>query len=64
MAVSDHWRTGLALSGSTIYQLDGQTIEVELHHFIRPEAKFDSLDALTTQMDRDCAEAKAILSAR
>ncbi len=44
--------------------LYGQTIEVELHAFIRPEAKFDSLDALIAQMDRDCAEAKAILSAR
>ena len=44
--------------------LYGQMIEVELHAFIRPEAKFDSLDALTAQMDRDCAEAKAILSAR
>jgi riboflavin kinase / FMN adenylyltransferase len=44
--------------------LYGQTIEVELHAFIRPEAKFASLDALTAQMDKDCAEAKAILSAR
>ena len=44
--------------------LYGQTIQVELHAFIRPEAKFDNLDALTAQMGRDCAEAKAILSAR
>ena len=44
--------------------LYGQVIEVELHAFIRAEAKFDSLDALTAQMERDCAEAKAILSAR
>ena len=44
--------------------LYGQNIEVELHHFIRPEAKFDTLDALTAQMDADCAEAKRILSAR
>jgi riboflavin kinase / FMN adenylyltransferase len=44
--------------------LYGQVIEVELHHFIRPEAKFDSLDELMAQMDRDCADAKAILSAR
>ncbi len=42
--------------------LYGQIIEVELHHFIRPEAKFDSLDALTVQMDKDCAEARALLS--
>ncbi len=44
--------------------LYGQTIEVELHAFIRAEAKFDSLDALKAQMERDCAAAKAILSAR
>jgi riboflavin kinase / FMN adenylyltransferase len=38
--------------------LYGQTIEIELISFLRPEAKFDSLDALTAQMDQDCAEAK------
>ena len=37
-------------------------IEVELHAFIRPEAKFDTLDALTTQMARDCDAARAILT--
>jgi riboflavin kinase/FMN adenylyltransferase len=42
--------------------LYGQGIEVELHSFIRPEAKFDSLNALTAQMDADCAAAKAILT--
>jgi riboflavin kinase/FMN adenylyltransferase len=41
--------------------LYGQQIEVELHAFIRPEAKFDSLNALTAQMDSDCDEARAIL---
>jgi riboflavin kinase / FMN adenylyltransferase len=43
--------------------LYGQVIEVALHAFIRPEAKFDNLDALTAQMDKDCAEARRILSA-
>jgi len=42
--------------------LYGQQIEVELHAFIRPEAKFDSLDALTAQMGQDCAEARTILA--
>ncbi|MGN6277102.1 MAG: bifunctional riboflavin kinase/FAD synthetase [Sphingomonas sp.] len=42
--------------------LYGQTIEVELIEFLRPEAKFDTLDALTTQMEADCAQARAILS--
>ncbi len=39
-----------------------QEIEVAFHHFIRPEAKFDSLDALTTQMDADCERARSLLS--
>lgn len=39
-----------------------QCIEIELIAYIRPEAKFDSLDALTAQMDRDCAEAKHMLA--
>ncbi len=43
--------------------LYGQEIEVAFHRFIRPEAKFASLDALTSQMERDCAEAKRLLSA-
>ena len=44
--------------------LYGQEIEVAFHHFLRPEAKFDSLDALTTQMQADCDEARKLLSAR
>lgn len=43
--------------------LYGQSIEVALIDYIRPEAKFDSLDALTAQMEADCAEAQARLSA-
>ena len=42
--------------------LYGQTIAVELIDFIRPEAKFDSLDALKAQMDRRCREAKRLLA--
>ncbi len=41
--------------------LYGQVIEVEFHHFIRPEAKFESLEALKAQMDQDCLAAKALL---
>src|SRR3546814_5052916 len=36
--------------------LYGQTIEVELISFIRPEAKFDSLEALSAQIRADCEE--------
>ncbi len=42
--------------------LYGQVIEVELVEFLRPEAKFDTLDALTAQMELDCARAKAVLT--
>lgn len=42
--------------------LYGQPIEVELIEYLRPEAKFDTLEALTTQMDADCARARAILA--
>lgn len=43
--------------------LYGREIEVALHHFLRPEAKFDSLDALTAQMAEDCARARELLGA-
>ncbi len=42
--------------------LYGQEVEVAFHHFLRPEARFESLDALTAQMEKDCAEAKALLA--
>ncbi|EJU11887.1 bifunctional riboflavin kinase/FAD synthetase [Novosphingobium resinovorum] len=42
--------------------LYGQEIEVAFHHFLRPEAKFDSLDALIEQMDRDCVKARELLA--
>jgi riboflavin kinase/FMN adenylyltransferase len=44
--------------------LYGQEIEVAFHHFLRGEAKFDSLEALIEQMDKDCAEARRLLSAQ
>lgn len=43
--------------------LYGQEIEVAFHHYLRGEAKFDSLEALIEQMDKDCAEARRLLSA-
>lgn len=41
--------------------LYGTCIEVALVEYLRPEAKFDTLEALTAQMDADCARARAIL---
>ncbi|MEO6040604.1 MAG: bifunctional riboflavin kinase/FAD synthetase, partial [Croceibacterium sp.] len=43
--------------------LYGREIEVALHHFLRPEAKFDGVDALTAQMAEDCERARELLSA-
>jgi riboflavin kinase/FMN adenylyltransferase len=43
--------------------LYGREIEVALHHFLRPEAKFDTLEALTAQMEQDCERARELLSA-
>ena len=43
--------------------LYGQTMAVELRYFLRPEAKFEGLDALTEQIARDCAHAKELLAA-
>ena len=40
-----------------------QMIAVELIAFLRPEAKYDTLKALTAQMDKDCAEARRLLKA-
>lgn len=43
--------------------LYGQAIEVALVEYLRPEAKFDTLEALTAQMDADCARARHVLRA-
>ncbi|MEO9461718.1 MAG: bifunctional riboflavin kinase/FAD synthetase [Marinomonas sp.] len=42
--------------------LYGQEVEVAFRHFLRGEAKFGSLDDLITQMDKDCEEARRLLS--
>jgi len=43
--------------------LYGATLSVALVDHLRPEEKFDSLDALITQMNADCARARSILTA-
>jgi len=42
--------------------LYGRTLSVALIDYLRPEAKFDTLDALIAQMDGDCARARDILA--
>lgn len=42
--------------------LYGRTIETELVAFLRPEAKFDSLEALTAQVMADARDARAVLA--
>ena len=41
--------------------LYGQEIEVALHHFLRGEEKYASLEALTAQIARDCDKARELL---
>ncbi len=43
--------------------LYGAHLSVALVDYLRPEAKFDGLDALVRQMDADCLRARAILAA-
>lgn len=43
--------------------LYGATLSVGLVDFLRPEMKFDGLEALIAQMDTDCARARDILGA-
>lgn len=42
--------------------LYGRTIEVELMQFLRPEARFDSIEALQAQMTRDVVDARTALA--
>ena len=43
--------------------LYGQHLTVELHQFLRPETKFESIERLKEQLTRDCLQAKAELMA-
>jgi len=42
--------------------LYGRTIEIGLHHYIRPEMTFDSMGALAARMQDDAAEARRLLA--
>lgn len=42
--------------------LYGQEIDVAFHAFIRPEAKYDGMDALMAAIARDCEQARKLLA--
>lgn len=42
--------------------LYGQSVDVEFRHFLRGEAKFDSMDALIDQIAADCDQARSLLA--
>lgn len=42
--------------------LYGRVLEVEFHHHLRPELRFDSIEALQKQMHEDAAAARALLN--
>ncbi|MFS8036257.1 bifunctional riboflavin kinase/FAD synthetase [Xanthobacter sp. AM11] len=42
--------------------LYGATLEVEFHAYLRPELKFDGIDALVAQMHADARQARAVLA--
>jgi riboflavin kinase/FMN adenylyltransferase len=43
--------------------LYGEHLSVAFVDYLRPELKFDGVDALVQQMDKDCEEARRILAA-
>lgn len=42
--------------------LYGQTLTLHLERFLRPEQKFDSLDALKSQIQADCIRARSLIA--
>ena len=53
-------RTGNALNGTE--HDAGDVVEVEWLKFIRPEQKFDSVEALQAQIEKDCEAARAMFA--
>jgi riboflavin kinase/FMN adenylyltransferase len=58
---------GEALLETFIFDFEGdlydQPLTIYLHGWIRGEEKFDSVEALVEQMDKDSADARAMLAA-
>jgi riboflavin kinase/FMN adenylyltransferase len=62
------YRTEMPLLETHLFDFDGDLygryLSVELIHWLRPEAKFSSLDALIAQIGADAASARKLLAAR
>ena len=43
--------------------LYGEQLDIEFRHFLRPEQRFDGMEALTRQMEADCERARKLLGA-
>jgi len=43
--------------------LYGRTLRVAFNEFLRPEMKFDGIDAIRAQIEKDCVEARRVLEA-
>lgn len=67
LGLSPMFDTPAPLLESHLFDFDGdlygQHLSVALIDYLRPEAKFDGLEALITQMDADSARARDILAA-
>jgi riboflavin kinase/FMN adenylyltransferase len=65
--IGENPTTGLVTARLEVWLFDfdedlyGQTIETELIAFLRPEMKFDGLDALVAQIAADAEQARALL---
>jgi riboflavin kinase/FMN adenylyltransferase len=66
LGIRPMWQTAEPMLEAHLFgftgDLYGRKIRVQLIDFLRPEAKFDSVEALVAQMDRDAAAARAALA--
>jgi riboflavin kinase/FMN adenylyltransferase len=60
------WETPEPLIETHLFDFDrdiyGRHLTVELIKYLRPEAKFDGIESLVAQIERDCEEAQLILN--
>ena len=65
LGIRPMWETSEPLLETHLFDFDrdiyGQHLTVELVDYLRPEAKFEDIETLKRQMQRDCSAAKATL---